>query len=102
MNDKERIVLWMGLILIGLNLAANWKQIRDIIFTGSSGTVPTTPGSTTPAPSLNPLSPGFRWPSLPGWIPHIPGTTIPLVSYTTPTPNSNPTQQTSSTTVKTV
>ena len=42
MNDKERIVLWMGLILVGLNLVANWAQIKAIIFSGA-GSVPTLP-----------------------------------------------------------
>lgn len=77
MNDKERIVLWMGLILIGLNLVSNWAQIKAVIFTGA-GT--STPGGST----ANPPSPGFSLPSLPWWIPHWPGTDIPLISQTTP------------------
>lgn len=77
MNDKERIVLWMGLILIGLNLVSNWAQIRTIIFTGA-GTQ--TPGGST----ANPASPGFHIPPLPSWIPRIPGTNIPLISQVTP------------------
>lgn len=74
MNDKERIVLWMGLILIGMNLVSNWAQIKAIIFTGA-GTQ--TPGGST----ANPPSPGFH---IPAWIPHWPGTNIPLISQTTP------------------
>lgn len=74
MNDKERIVLWMGLILIGMNLVANWAQIRAIIFTGAGTQAPG--GSTA-----NPSTPGFH---IPSWIPTWPGTSIPLLSQTTP------------------
>jgi hypothetical protein len=84
MNDKERIVLWMGLILIGLNLVSNWAQIKAIIFTGSGTQAPG--GSSGGSPS-SPSSPGFQipgLPKLPWWIPTWPGTDIPLVSQVTP------------------
>jgi hypothetical protein len=80
MNNKERIVLWMGLILIGLNLVSNWAQIRSIIFAGAGTQAPG--GSTA-----NPSSPGFQipgLPKLPSWIPTWPGTDIPLISQVTP------------------
>jgi hypothetical protein len=77
MNDKERIVLWMGLILIGLNLVSNWAKVKAIIFAGA-GTQ--TPGGST----ANPSSPGFHIPRLPSWIPTWPGTNIPLISQVTP------------------
>lgn len=73
-------MLWMGLILIGMNLVANWAQIKAIIFTGAGTQAPG--GSTA-----NPAKPGFSipgLPSLPWWIPHWPGTDIPLISQVTP------------------
>jgi len=82
MNSKERIVLWMGLILIGLNLVSNLSQIKAIIFTGA--------GTVTPAGgnSGSSGSGGFSIPKLPWWIPTWPGTNIPLVSQVTPNPST--------------
>jgi hypothetical protein len=36
MSGKQRAVLWLGIILITLNLVKNWKEISSVIFTGSS------------------------------------------------------------------
>lgn len=36
MSGKQRAVLWLGIILIALNLVKNWAQIKSVIFTGSS------------------------------------------------------------------
>jgi hypothetical protein len=36
MSGKQRAVLWIGLILVGLNLAMKWPQIRSVIFAGAS------------------------------------------------------------------
>lgn len=35
MNGQQRAVLWIGLILVGLNLAAHWQDIRKVIFEGA-------------------------------------------------------------------
>lgn len=35
MTGQQRAVLWIGLILIGLNLVAHWSEIRAVIFTGA-------------------------------------------------------------------
>jgi hypothetical protein len=91
MNNKERIVLWMGLILIGLNLVSNWPQLKAIIFTGA-GTVTPAGGNSGGSGGGGFSIPGI--PKLPWWIPTWPGTNIPLVSQVTPNP---PTTQNTST-----
>lgn len=35
MTGQQRAVLWIGLILVGLNLAMHWSQIATVIFSGS-------------------------------------------------------------------
>lgn len=45
MNGKQRTVLWIGLILIGLNLVMKWKDIVSVIFTGAGTTTPSTGNS---------------------------------------------------------
>lgn len=35
MNGQQKAVLWMGLILIGLNLVSHWPSIKSIIFKGA-------------------------------------------------------------------
>jgi len=35
MTGQQRAVLWIGLILVGLNLVGHWKEITAVIFTGS-------------------------------------------------------------------
>ena len=45
MNGKQRAVLWIGLLLIGLNLVMKWRDIKSIIFAGSGATAPSNGGS---------------------------------------------------------
>ena len=35
MNGQQRTVLWIGLILVGLNLVGHWSEIRAVIFNGA-------------------------------------------------------------------
>lgn len=35
MTGQQRTVLWIGLILVGLNLVSHWAEIRDVIFSGA-------------------------------------------------------------------
>lgn len=35
MNGQQKAVLWMGLILVALNLASHWPSIKSIIFAGA-------------------------------------------------------------------
>lgn len=35
MNGQQRTVLWIGLILVALNLVSRWSEIRDVIFSGA-------------------------------------------------------------------
>jgi hypothetical protein len=65
MTGQQRAVLWIGLILVGLNLVTRWKDIRSVIFSGAGITsgIPSSGGSGT-TPSL----PGLK----------IPGTQLPL------------------------
>jgi hypothetical protein len=37
MTGAQRAVLWIGLLMIGLNLVMKWSAIRSVIFTGSGG-----------------------------------------------------------------
>ena len=37
MNGQQRAVLWIGLILVGLNLVGHWKEVAGVIFSGSGG-----------------------------------------------------------------
>jgi len=49
MNGQQKAVLWIGLILVGLNLVARWSDIRGVIFTGAgiTGGIPSGSGSTS-------------------------------------------------------
>jgi hypothetical protein len=67
MNGKQRAVLWIGLILVALNLAKNWSSIRSIIFSGAGGAVN--------SPSGDPSSGGIS--VVPG-IPASPGGGVTL------------------------
>jgi hypothetical protein len=35
MTGQQRTVLWIGLILVGLNLVSHWTEIRSVIFSGA-------------------------------------------------------------------
>jgi hypothetical protein len=53
MNGQQRAVLWIGLILVGLNLVGHWAEIKSVIFTGADITTGFTSGTTnTAAPTL--------------------------------------------------
>jgi hypothetical protein len=40
MTGEQRAVLWIGLLLITLNLVMKWSEIRSVIFSGPSSTSP--------------------------------------------------------------
>ena len=40
MNKYSSIVLWLGLLMIALNLVKDWSSVRNIIFQGSGSTAP--------------------------------------------------------------
>jgi hypothetical protein len=46
MSGKQRAVLWLGIILIALNLVAKWSEIKSVIFTSPS-TAPSGGGSSS-------------------------------------------------------
>jgi hypothetical protein len=37
MSGKASAVLWIGLIIIALNLMSQWSEIKKVLFSGSSG-----------------------------------------------------------------
>jgi hypothetical protein len=45
MNGKQKAVLWLGLIMVGLNLVLKWSEIRDVIFGGAGITPPPSTGT---------------------------------------------------------
>jgi hypothetical protein len=46
MSGKQRAVLWLGIILIALNIVAKWSEIKSVIFTGPGG-APSSGGSSS-------------------------------------------------------
>jgi hypothetical protein len=66
MNGQQKAVLWIGLLLIGLNLVMKWKQISAIIFTGA--------GQPAPPNTSSGGGGGIKLP-FPTW----PGTNIPIL-----------------------
>jgi hypothetical protein len=36
-SGKQNAVIWIGLIIVALNLVSKWSSIRSIIFSGASG-----------------------------------------------------------------
>ena len=85
MSGKANAVLWIGLLIIALNLVSKWGEVKSVIFSGSSG---------GDSGSGNGRSPTIGIPGLPGsnkrgipidpFIPSIP-ITIPLSSGNTNT-----------------
>jgi hypothetical protein len=73
MTGQQRAVLWIGLILVGLNLVGHWTEIRTVIFNGAG--IFSGGGS-----SGNGSGGGFQ---IPG-IPMIPGTHLPLTFLNQP------------------
>ena len=47
MNGQQKAVLWIGLILVGLNVVSQWSTVVGIIFNGAgiTGGIPTPSGS---------------------------------------------------------
>jgi hypothetical protein len=37
-SGKQRAVLWLGIILIALNLVSKWSEIKGVIFTSPANT----------------------------------------------------------------
>jgi hypothetical protein len=84
MNKYGKMILWMGLILMALQIAFEWRTIRNVIFTKGSG------GGgafTIPSPFVGPG--GFTLPGgggggiteIPGQFPPIiPGEIIPTAN----------------------
>jgi hypothetical protein len=77
MSGQQKTVLWIGLILIALNLVGKWSQIRGIIFTGSGSTAPPDSGS---GGSTDKKPPSIQIPI----DPFIPGPTIPKITVPLP------------------
>jgi hypothetical protein len=53
-TDKQRTVIWLGMILIVLNLATKWGQVREVIFGAPASTATTAanpPSNTTATPA---------------------------------------------------
>ena len=69
MNGQQRAVLWIGLILVGLNLVRHWSEIVGVIFKGA--------GITS---GISGQSNGGGLGSL---IPTIPGTKLPITLLST-------------------
>jgi hypothetical protein len=71
MSGKQRAVLWLGIILIALNLVKNWSQIKSVIFTGSS----TAGGSGSSGSSSTPGIGGLPFPlNIGGLLSNTPAT----------------------------
>jgi hypothetical protein len=47
MTGSQRAVLWIGLLMVAINLIMKWPQIRSVIFTGATSTAPGASGSST-------------------------------------------------------
>jgi len=73
MTGQQRTVLWIGLILVGINLVRHWKEISSIIFngagitsgigSGSSGGSSGGGGITVPIDPLLPIGPKVTIPT---------------------------------------
>lgn len=48
MTGKQEAVAWIGLIIIALNLFANWSQLKSILFVATGSTKSTTSSTSTP------------------------------------------------------
>jgi hypothetical protein len=76
MNGQQRAVLWIGLILVGLNLVQHWASIRDVIFSGAGITSGIGSGSSSSSGGL---------PGLHSLIPTLPGSggALPITMLST-------------------
>jgi hypothetical protein len=79
MSGQQKAVLWIGLILVALNLVTKWGRIRDIIFTGSGITSPPDAGSGGSGDSKGPSVQIPIDPFIPG--PTSPKITVPLPRF---------------------
>lgn len=75
MNGQQRTVLWIGLILVALNLVGRWGDIRNVVFSGA-GIASGIGGGGGGGIQVGPTIPGF-----PGV--QIPGTPIHVLSHKT-------------------
>ena len=76
MTGQQRAVLWIGLIMVGLNLVTYWPTIKQVIFQGTGITGGITGGSSSSGG-------GLQFPQLP-----LPGMPLPGL-LTQPTKKSN-------------
>lgn len=78
MNGPQKAVLWIGLIMIALNLVHKWSEIKGVIFS-----------STAPAPSSSNASPNSGVSTVPGIAPTPGKVTLPFGGFpiTVPLPN---------------
>ena len=75
MTGHQRAVMWIGLIIVAMNLVMKWPTIRSVIFTGD----PTNANAPT---SGSGSGGGFHIP-----IPTWPGTNIPILLWRLPRNN---------------
>lgn len=84
MNDKAKIVLWLGLFMILFQIVKDWPAIKAVLFSGSGlnsgsglpvivtpGGVPTVPGEVPPAESPPADVPPIEGPKV------VPGEVLP-------------------------
>lgn len=72
MTGKQNAVLWIGLVIVALNLILKWPSIRAIIFTGSgmsSGSASSGGGNPSVSVPLDPFLPN---------VPFVPHVTVPI------------------------
>ena len=59
MTNSQRTVLWLGLILVALNLFMKWSAIKAVIFSGAGLTSSSSSGAANP----NVPAPGAKLPN---------------------------------------
>lgn len=59
MNTQAKVVLWLGLAMIGFQIFKNWATIRAVVFSNipAGGATPAPP--VQPPPLLQPIIPGI-------------------------------------------
>jgi len=68
-NGQQRAVLWIGLILVALNIVSRWAEVRSVIFNGA-GLTAGIPGSSSSSSGGNSITVPID-PLLPGVSPKI-------------------------------
>lgn len=84
MNDQAKTILWLGFIMIALQIVKDWPVIRNAIFGGQGGalgsgiplivppgTNPETPPAEEPPPEEAPPEEPPGWPGLPVDVPVV-------------------------------